>query len=81
MGAESGVIGGTAPLLTLDVPFWKGLAGSTHRHRLVMSMAILMGAAPLRNFRILSWQIVLVTATLAAILQKRLSTSLAQENV
>lgn len=44
-GAEIGVIGGIAPLLTLvSVPFWTGLADSTHHHRLVMSMAILMGA-------------------------------------
>ena len=44
-GAQIGVIGGIAPLITLvSVPFWTGLADSTQRHRLVMSIALFMGA-------------------------------------
>lgn len=44
-GAQIGVLGGIAPLITLiSVPFWTGLADSLQRHRLVMSIALFMGA-------------------------------------
>ena len=43
-GAEIGLITGIIPLITLvSVPFWTGLADSTGRHRLIMSLVMLVG--------------------------------------
>ena len=47
-GAQIGLLTGIGPLITLvSVPFWTGLANTTGRHGLIMSAAILVGAAVL----------------------------------
>lgn len=44
-GAQIGVLVGLTPLITLlSSPLWTGLADATHRHRLFMSIALLVGA-------------------------------------
>lgn len=50
-GAQIGLLTGITPLITLvSVPFWTGLADRTNRHRLIMSMAMLVGVAALILF-------------------------------
>lgn len=45
-GTQIGLLSGIAPLVTLfAAPLWTGLADATGRHRLVMSVAILLGVA------------------------------------
>ena len=47
-GAQIGLITGITPLVTfLIAPLWSGIADATGRHRLIMSLAILGGAAAL----------------------------------
>ncbi len=47
-GAQIGLITGITPLVTfLIAPLWSGIADATGRHRLIMSVAILGGAAAL----------------------------------
>ncbi len=42
-GAQIGLLAGLAPLLTLiGAPLWTGIADATGRHRLIMSLAILL---------------------------------------
>ena len=54
-GTQIGMLTGIVPLITLvSAPLWTGLADSTHRHRLLMSLAILgmvmtTGVFPLLN--------------------------------
>jgi PPP family 3-phenylpropionic acid transporter len=44
-GAEIGVLTGITPLVTLfSAPLWTSLADATRRHRLIMSLALLIGA-------------------------------------
>jgi PPP family 3-phenylpropionic acid transporter len=44
-GAQIGLLVGLSPLLTLvSTPLWTGLADATHRHRLLMSLALFVGA-------------------------------------
>ncbi len=44
-GAQIGLLAGIGPVITLlAVPLWTGLADARHRHKLVMSAALLMGA-------------------------------------
>jgi MFS transporter, PPP family, 3-phenylpropionic acid transporter len=50
-GAQIGVLTGITPLVTMfSIPFWTGLADSTNRHRLIMSVAMLVGIAILLIF-------------------------------
>lgn len=50
-GAQIGLITGITPLITLvSVPFWTGLADRTNHHRLIMSMAMLVGVVALILF-------------------------------
>ena len=50
-GAQIGVLTGITPLIMIfSVPFWTGLADSTHRHRLIMSLVMLVGIAILIMF-------------------------------
>jgi PPP family 3-phenylpropionic acid transporter len=50
-GAQIGLLTGITPLITLvSVPFWTGLADTTGRHRLIMSMAMLVGITVLIIF-------------------------------
>jgi PPP family 3-phenylpropionic acid transporter len=50
-GAQIGLITGIIPLITLvSVPFWTGLADTTGRHRLVMSLAMLVGISAMAIF-------------------------------
>jgi PPP family 3-phenylpropionic acid transporter len=43
-GAQIGLLTGIVPLITLfSAPLWTGLADATHQHRLLMSLAILLG--------------------------------------
>ncbi len=43
-GAQIGILTGITPLVTFFVvPLWSALADATHRHRLIMSLAILLG--------------------------------------
>jgi MFS transporter, PPP family, 3-phenylpropionic acid transporter len=40
-GAQMGLLAGSAPLITLiGAPLWTGIADASHRHKLVMSLAI-----------------------------------------
>ena len=42
-GAQIGLLAGMSPLITLvGAPFWTGIADATRRHRLVMSLAIVV---------------------------------------
>jgi MFS transporter, PPP family, 3-phenylpropionic acid transporter len=44
-GAQIGLLTGITPLITLvSVPLWTGLADTTRRHRLIMSLALFGGA-------------------------------------
>jgi PPP family 3-phenylpropionic acid transporter len=50
-GAQIGLLTGLAPLITfLSAPLWTGLADATGRHRLIMSLAILVGVIALFVF-------------------------------
>ncbi len=43
-GAQIGILTGITPLVTFFVaPLWSALADATHRHRLIMSLAIILG--------------------------------------
>jgi PPP family 3-phenylpropionic acid transporter len=54
-GAEIGLLTGIAPLVTLfSAPFWTGLADATRRHRLIMSLTLLIGAGSLFVFPFLT---------------------------
>ena len=47
-GTQIGIITGITPLITFFIaPFWSGVADATGRHRVIMSVAILGGAAAL----------------------------------
>jgi len=44
-GLQIGLLVGLTPLITLIIsPLWTGLADATHRHRLLMSISLLVGA-------------------------------------
>lgn len=50
-GAQIGVLTGITPLITLvSVPLWTGVADRTYRHRLIMSIAMLVGISSLILF-------------------------------
>jgi PPP family 3-phenylpropionic acid transporter len=50
-GTQIGLLTGLTPLVTLfSAPLWTSLADATRRHRLVMSLAILMGAITISAF-------------------------------
>jgi PPP family 3-phenylpropionic acid transporter len=54
-GPQIGVLTGIAPLLTLlSAPLWTGIADATNRHRLLMSLAMVVGAITLFVFPLLS---------------------------
>ena len=54
-GTQIGILTGITPLITLiSAPFWTRLADATLRHRLIMSMAILVGGLTLFVFPLLS---------------------------
>jgi len=45
-GAQIGVLTGVTPLITFfGAPFWTGLADATRRHRLIMTLAMMVGIA------------------------------------
>src|SRR5574341_801277 len=42
-GAQIGLLSAISPFISLaGAPFWTGIADTTHRHKLVMSLAILI---------------------------------------
>ena len=44
-GTQIGILAGLTPLVTMvSAPFWTGLADQTRRHRLILSVALFMGA-------------------------------------
>lgn len=54
-GTQIGILTGITPLITLiSAPFWTRLADAKLRHRLIMSMAILVGGLALFVFPLLS---------------------------
>lgn len=54
-GAQIGLLTGIVPLITLfSAPLWTGLADATHRHRLVMSLGILVAVITVFVFPFLS---------------------------
>jgi PPP family 3-phenylpropionic acid transporter len=54
-GTQIGLLTGIAPLITFfSVPLWTGLADATRRHRLIMSLAILVGVITLSTFPLLN---------------------------
>jgi PPP family 3-phenylpropionic acid transporter len=54
-GPQIGVLTGITPLLTLlSTPLWTGLADATRRHRLLMSLAIVVGTITLFVFPLLN---------------------------
>lgn len=54
-GAQIGLLTGITPLITLfSVPLWTGLADMTRRHRLVMSLALLVGVSMMLLFPLLN---------------------------
>lgn len=54
-GPQIGLLTGIAPLITLfSVPLWTGLADATRQHRLIMSLAILVGAITVFLFPLLN---------------------------
>jgi len=54
-GPQIGLLTGIVPLLTLfSAPLWTGIADATHRHRLLMSLALLFGAITVFVFPFLS---------------------------
>jgi PPP family 3-phenylpropionic acid transporter len=53
-GTQIGLLTGITPLITFcSVPLWTGLADATRRHRLLMSLAILLGVITLFVFPLL----------------------------
>jgi PPP family 3-phenylpropionic acid transporter len=53
-GVQIGLLTGITPLITLvSTPLWTGLADATRRHRLIMSLAILVGAITVFVFPLL----------------------------
>jgi PPP family 3-phenylpropionic acid transporter len=53
-GAQIGLLTGITPLITLFcAPLWTGLADATYRHRLILSLAILVGALALFAYPLL----------------------------
>jgi PPP family 3-phenylpropionic acid transporter len=53
-GAQIGLLTSITPLITLfSAPLWTGLADATRRHRLVMSLALLVGVAMMLLFPLL----------------------------
>jgi PPP family 3-phenylpropionic acid transporter len=65
-GAQIGLLTSITPLITLfSAPLWTGLADVTRRHRLVMSLALLVGVAMMLMLPLLrSFAPVLLAATL-----------------
>lgn len=54
-GAQIGLLAGITPLITMvGAPLWTALADATRRHRLVMSLALLVGAVSISAFPFLS---------------------------
>ncbi len=54
-GAQIGLLSGISPLITLvAAPFWTGIADTTHRHKLVMSIALIAAAASAALYPFLS---------------------------
>jgi PPP family 3-phenylpropionic acid transporter len=54
-GTQIGLLTGITPLITFfSVPLWTGLADATRRHRLIMSLAILVGVMTLFVFPLLN---------------------------
>jgi PPP family 3-phenylpropionic acid transporter len=54
-GTQIGLLTGIAPLITFfSAPLWTGLADATRRHRLLMSLAILLGVITLFVFPLLN---------------------------
>jgi PPP family 3-phenylpropionic acid transporter len=54
-GAQIGLLTGIVPLITLfSAPLWTGLADATHRHQLLMSIAILVGVITTFAFPLLN---------------------------
>lgn len=50
-GSQIGLLTGITPLVTMfSVPFWTGLADTTNRHRLIMSVTMLVGIIALLIF-------------------------------
>jgi PPP family 3-phenylpropionic acid transporter len=53
-GAHIGLLTGITPLITLfGAPLWTGLADATRRHRLIMSLALFVGAGAIFAFPLL----------------------------
>ncbi len=53
-GAQIGVMNGISPLVTfLSAPLWTGFADATRRHRLLMTLAILLGVVLLAVYPVL----------------------------
>jgi PPP family 3-phenylpropionic acid transporter len=53
-GVQIGLLTGITPLITLFcAPLWTGLADATHRHRLILSLALLAGVAALVAYPLL----------------------------
>ncbi|HEY5119504.1 MAG TPA: major facilitator superfamily domain-containing protein 6 [Anaerolineales bacterium] len=45
-GTEIGLLAGIAPLITFcGAPFWTGLADASHRHRLILTLCMIVGIA------------------------------------
>jgi PPP family 3-phenylpropionic acid transporter len=54
-GAQIGLLTGVVPLITMfSVPLWTGIADATHRHRLLMSLGILVGVITMIVFPLLN---------------------------
>lgn len=54
-GAQIGLMTGVTPLIALlSTPLWTTLADATHRHRLIMSLALLIGAITMAVFPFLT---------------------------
>ena len=54
-GTQIGLLTGLTPLVTLiATPFWTGLADATRRHRLIMSVSLLVGTLAIFSFPFLS---------------------------
>jgi PPP family 3-phenylpropionic acid transporter len=50
-GAQIGILSAIAPLISLvGAPFWTGIADTTHRHKLIMSLAILAATALVASY-------------------------------
>jgi len=53
-GTQIGMLTGITPLITLfSAPLWTGLADATRRHRLIMSLALLVGVVVISVFPLL----------------------------